>query len=245
MFMGAMDRLLKVINEKKISIKQFSTMMGYPNTSRVSNWKMRGAMPLRLAPRAALALGISAEWLITGEGKPDEIGDSISMDQEDGHLLAEQMMDMPRSRLKILQAAHIEIPIYDVRASAGAGAFVDAEETAGVLTVAKLWARQNIGYVEGVLNMIYVEGDSMHPTLTHGDMIIIDRATIQVHDFSDGIHVIRLGQKIMVKRLQMLPKGVIMAMSDNPLYQPFELRDDDDFAVLGKVRWAWKGVKVS
>jgi len=244
--MGVMDRLLTVLEEKKLSIKQFSTMMGYETTSRVSNWKLREAMPLRACPKAAQILGVSTEWLLTGEGEREPTSDDMSLDASmQAFFSKDDIGHLPARKLKALADAHIEIPIYDVRASAGLGAFVEREETTGALTVAKAWARQNIGYVEGVLNMIYVEGDSMQPTLDNGDMIIIDRTPIQANDFSDGIHVIRLGQKIMVKRLQIMPHDTIMALSDNPLYQPFQLDENADFDILGKVKWIWKGVRVS
>ena len=68
-------------------------------------------------------------------------------------------------------------------------------------------------------SMLEVVGDSMEPTLADGDVILV-RHDIDVDDVArGGVFVISLDGFIMVKRLQIGPKGEIWVLSDNDRYE--------------------------
>jgi len=133
------------------------------------------------------------------------------------------------------------VPLYDVRAAAGHGAVVGKEQATGTVTFKRQWIHQELHANPSDLCLINVDGESMEPTLRHGDMILLDRRKAQVVPY-DGIYVIRMEESLLVKRLQRLPDNKVNATSDNPAYGSFILslgdQNDEDFAIIGRVVWS-------
>jgi len=131
------------------------------------------------------------------------------------------------------------IPLYDVHAAAGSGAVVDSEHVVDFLHFKQDWIRHELHAKPADLYLIYVDGESMEPTLRPGDVILVDRRDhLQARD---GIYVLRMDGTLLVKRLQRLPGGIINVSSDNASYRPFDLKASDlegtDFAIVGRVVW--------
>jgi hypothetical protein len=91
------------------------------------------------------------------------------------------------------------IPKLSVGASAGPGAIPDRETLAGKIGFDEKWLRKQ-GLDPAMLSLIQVDGDSMSPTLNHGDDIMVDNRAA-TGPLRDGIHVIRLDDALMVKVL--------------------------------------------
>ncbi len=128
------------------------------------------------------------------------------------------------------------IPKLAVGASAGAGAMHDVEALAGKIGFDEKWLRR-MGLDPAKLSLIRVEGESMSPTLNNGDDIMVDnRAAAQAA--RDGIHVIRLDDMLMVKRLAQGPLGRLSVLSDNPNYPDWPDVDGATVTVIGRVVWA-------
>ena len=70
-------------------------------------------------------------------------------------------------------------------------------------------------------------------TLRDGDEILVDRTP---RPRRDGIHVVRAGDALLVKRLDTGRPGVIALVSDNPAYRTIELAPDE-VEVIGRVVW--------
>ena len=131
------------------------------------------------------------------------------------------------------------INIYEnTLASAGNGAFVDSETPTDFMLVETQWLRETVHYVPSKMAIIKVTGDSMEPTLTSGDLILIDLKPIEKTQLNDGIYVIERSGTTHVKRLQSLKDG-IRIISDNDLYENETVQDA--LNVCGRVIWAWKG----
>ena len=94
------------------------------------------------------------------------------------------------------------------------------------------WLREN-GFDPKMLSALTVEGDSMEPLLRHGDEILIDRGS---RFERDGVHVVRMGDTLMVKRLASAGAGRIALLSQNLAYPPVEV-SLDEVEVLGRVVW--------
>ncbi len=134
---------------------------------------------------------------------------------------------------------YAHIPLYDVRASAGGGAYVEAEHITDVLAFRKEWIANELRVSVKDLAVIFVEGDSMTPTLNPGDIMLVvkDHGTMP----QDGIYVISLDGTLLVKRLQKLLGGRIAIQSDNSNYRPQEVdlkQAHADFCIIGRVVWA-------
>lgn len=128
------------------------------------------------------------------------------------------------------------IPKLAVGASAGAGAINDRETLAGQIGFDENWLRKQ-GLDPARLSLIRVEGESMSPTLNDGDDIMVDdRAATTA--LRDGVHVIRLDDMLMVKRIAVGPNGRLSVLSDNPAYPGWPDLDGASVTIIGRVVWA-------
>lgn len=133
----------------------------------------------------------------------------------------------------------ISLPFYEISASAGGGALVEVEEQANLISFEPEWLNKEIGVNANDVFLMLVDGDSMYPTLKNGAMIMVNK---HFNGLSDGIYVMRHEQNLLVKRLQMLPNGIIKVKSDNTLYEPWEINkenlDGTDIEIIGRVVWS-------
>lgn len=128
----------------------------------------------------------------------------------------------------------------DVDASAGPGGLAEGDTPVGEIAFDPAWLRQ-LGVVPERLSMIRVTGDSMEPTLSHGDDILVSEFA-GGQGAGDGIHVIRIDGTLLVKRLAHGSGGRTTVLSDNSAYPPFALDPGHDVTVIGRVVWAGKRI---
>lgn len=128
------------------------------------------------------------------------------------------------------------IPKLAIGASAGPGSINDAEALAGKIGFDEKWLRKQ-GLEPSKLSLIRVDGDSMAPTLNHGDDIMVDNKAAE-GSLREGIHVIRLDDVLMVKRLAKGPAGRLSVLSDNPAYPDWPDVDGASISIIGRVVWA-------
>lgn len=125
------------------------------------------------------------------------------------------------------------VPIYDIRASAGAGALVEDGAPSG-------WQPYRITEIDrwniDDLAVIQVGGDSMWETLHDGDKVLVNRAEKRI--VKPGIYILAYEGELLVKRCQRnLNDGSVIVSSDNTAYQSFTVNDPDKLNVLGRVVW--------
>lgn len=133
---------------------------------------------------------------------------------------------------KLTRGEWVDVPRLALGASAGPGAISGEEAPIGAFRFASRWLREQ-GLDPKMLSAIRVEGDSMEGTLRDGDEILVDRTPRQLRD---GIHVVRSGEALMVKRIDLARPGVIALVSDNPAYRTIEVAPDE-IEVIGRVVW--------
>ena len=112
--------------------------------------------------------------------------------------------------------------------SAGHGEFQGIEQVKQNLQMPKMFLPEN-----GQVGFVRVEGDSMTPTIAHGDYVAVEFDSGYT---SDGLYLIRIDDSCFVKRLQR-EFGAIRIVSDNPLYREQTVQKDDgqDFGLIGRV----------
>lgn len=141
---------------------------------------------------------------------------------------------------KAAESSLVAVPLYDVRAAAGHGALPAETPHSDVLHFNEAWIRQELRASPEDLYLIYVDGESMEPTLRSGDVILLDRRATKPD--REGIYILRMDGMLLVKRLQALPGASVKVSSDNPAYEPFVLMladmESQDFAILGRVVWS-------
>ena len=129
-----------------------------------------------------------------------------------------------------------------VRASAGPGALVEAEATRPYFGFDPAWLRSLTNSPASKLSVIRVEGDSMAPTLSAGDDILVDLADA-ADRLRDGIYVLRVDGALLVKRLAIHPVGRrVTVQSDNPAYSDLPDCGLDEIECIGRVIWAGRKI---
>ena len=121
-----------------------------------------------------------------------------------------------------------------VDVSAGTGNLDQMESLAGKIAFDPNWLRQ-FPYDKKALSIVRVDGDSMMPTLSSGDDIMVARYDGQRR--KDGIYVLRMDASLMVKRLSFGPMGKIDVISDNPSYSDWRDIDANSITIIGHVIW--------
>jgi phage repressor protein C with HTH and peptisase S24 domain len=134
------------------------------------------------------------------------------------------------------------VPRLEVGASAGPGALGADDAPLGQIGFETRWLRQLTANT-GALSIIQVSGDSMNPTLTDGDDILVDRADA-AERIRDGIYVLRVDESLIVKRLAINPaQRSFTIRSDNPAYPDWNDVSPDGIDVVGRVIWAGRRIK--
>ena len=84
-------------------------------------------------------------------------------------------------------------------------------------------------------NTMEVMGESMMPTLRHGDHVKIDKSDCSLS--SPGIFAVWDGNDIFIRRLEgklgTNPR-IVMVMADNPSYKTHEIPEEDLY-ILGRI----------
>lgn len=127
------------------------------------------------------------------------------------------------------------VPRLDIGAAAGAGGLGEDDRTEALLAFDERWLRRLSASPAG-LSLIRVEGDSMAPTLAHGDDIMVDGGD-GAERLRDGIYVLRRDGLLLVKRIAMGARGSIAIVSDNALYPSETGVDAGSVEIVGRVLW--------
>ncbi|MDE0946781.1 MAG: S24 family peptidase [Sphingobium sp.] len=175
-------------------------------------------------------------------------GTPRKLDEDDRRVLAryfgvsEQMLGgaavpiaAAAARMRSLPAV-VAVPRLALGASAGGGTLDEDERAAGVMAFDAQWLR-HLGVRPQRVSIIRVDGESMAPTLSDGDDIMVD------HDddalwLRDGVYVLRLDGVLMVKRIAIGPlRGRFSVVSDNVHYPDWADIDPALVDIVGRVVW--------
>lgn len=129
------------------------------------------------------------------------------------------------------------VPEYQVHVSAGGGALVAEENKRRDWPFATDYLKQELGLERSKLAIVEVRGDSMEPTLSSGDRVLVNMSDRQVSQ--PGIFIVFDGDGTVVKRVEKIPgtrPPRIVLISDNPLHGRYEL-DSDVVQIVGRVVW--------
>lgn len=134
------------------------------------------------------------------------------------------------------------VPQLEIGASAGPGAIAGDERVHARMAFQAGWLRDLVGGTPANLSIIRVEGDSMSPTLSNGDDILVDQGDA-AERLRDGIYVLRIDDALMVKRLAVNPAGRRFTIrSDNPSYPDWVDCNPEIVGVIGRVVWAGRRI---
>lgn len=128
-----------------------------------------------------------------------------------------------------------KVPLLDVAASAGSGAFSNGEQLAGRVDFDEKWLRK-MGADPSRVKLIRVKGDSMLPLLADGDDIMVDE-TAATRALKKGVHVIRMDDALLVKTVKPLTGGRLSVLSENEAFQSWPDVAANDVTIIGRVIW--------
>jgi phage repressor protein C with HTH and peptisase S24 domain len=128
----------------------------------------------------------------------------------------------------------VSISRLDVAASAGPGAVAE-DRAAGRMKLDAAFVR-SLGARPEALSVIRVTGDSMEPTLSDGDDILVNRDD-GVTRLRDGIYVLRADDVLIVKRVIVGEDRQVSIHSDNPAWAALPAPDMADVQLVGRVVW--------
>jgi phage repressor protein C with HTH and peptisase S24 domain len=210
---GLQDRIRMVIALYKTQ-KEAAKAAGRTPES-LQNWmKGNAAPPFDVMVNLALDKGVRLDWLATGIGQMK--GESSSGGAE----------------------GYVYIPRYDVRVGAGNGQIVDTTNLKGFLAFREDWVRSRLRRNPAYLAVMEAFGDSMHPTIKDGDIMLVDLSENTVR--GPAVYAVVAGEAAIVKRIELKIDGSLLVKSDNPAYEPIELKGPaiSDLRVIGKVVWS-------
>ncbi|MBK1874604.1 helix-turn-helix domain-containing protein [Marinobacter sp. 1-3A] len=179
----------------------------------VTNWRKRGTIPIDQCIQLRQEKGVSLDWLLLGLGEGEVDAEYVSQTGD---------------------PFYTEVPLYDVEASAGNGAFFDQEQIASHLKFRNDWLTRE-GLHAKDLVAVRVSGDSMDGTLSNGDTVVIDRSKKK----PDGVFAVRMGDALRIKRLQKMTDGSLRVFSDNAMYQPETIHPENmsQIEIIGQCYW--------
>lgn len=155
-----------------------------------------------------------------------------------------------QTAVNVVPDGMVEIPRFNVRAAAGAGALALTEDVGSYFTVERDWLRRTLpGWAprNAEVGILEVDGDSMYPTLDEAELVMAVRDPPQRIIDAGGIFVVLHHGHLRVKRVHMdMRSGDITLISDNRNYPPeIVLRERQEFdlrilalvfARIGKLR---------
>jgi phage repressor protein C with HTH and peptisase S24 domain len=202
--------------ERAGGVSKLAQVSGIP-LSTLNEYLGGAKLPLERAASIARAAKVDLLWLAEG-GRP-----MLAIQYKSGEATPSD-------------DATVDVPIYDARASAGPGAFVDQDLVTGHMALDSGWMREVAGANAARLVMTQAVGNSMEPTIFSGDRLLVE--TGEGPRFHGGIYVVVFGGDIMVKRYFRGSGGSFILHSDNPAAGDIKVEEDDqtECRLVGRVR---------
>ena len=124
------------------------------------------------------------------------------------------------------------VDVFDLEVAAGFGRNPLEESPVGKWPLPTDWVSEKVGENPSLM-IVKVSGDSQEPELRDGDTLVVDRNQKRLRA---GMHVIRLDETLLVKRIQ--PEGrKVRLVSANKVYDDIVvdiLSEADRFEVIGR-----------
>ncbi|TSD85987.1 LexA family transcriptional regulator [Mycobacterium sp. KBS0706] len=224
-----------------------------------SSWQrleLTGSLPSGDTLQRLIELGCSANWILAGQGEmftahAPAAAATLPMAPIDGRAyglsLGAVPILVPATTPAGLAAfglddepgkVYVRLPLYAPRASAGPGLAVRHEGLSADLLFDAEFLWRTLRRPPEVLICMQAHGDSMHPKISHGDVLIIDTSVERVKDH--GIYCFSYEGDLMVKRLYRdLQTQALKIVSDNSNYPAQELpaNEANRINVVGLVVW--------
>lgn len=211
--------VVRLLEASKLSQEETAKIMD-ESPQTITNWKKRGISKSG-ALKAAACFGVSAHWILSGEGAKSN--DAVSK-------VSEWDQNTP------IEDDEVEIPFYkEILVSCGSGSLIEiiGNETRK-LRMSKATLRQ-YGVESSNAYALTAFGDSMTPVINNGATVYVDIGRTSIID--GKIYAINHGGLFKFKYLYRMPKGGVRIVSANKEEYPEEVLTaeeiiEQDFCVV-------------
>lgn len=224
---AAFTARLQTILQHWPSADRLARAMGV-SPSALRKWLRGEAEPSRerlvaLADVAKVGIG----WLAKGEGPPPTFAPAGRGGGRSRG--AEPLQGLDPSRFVVL-------PRQPESVAAGTGTPPPQPET-GYIAFRHDWVRDKLGIEPAALILETAVGESMHPTIQDGDLLLVDTTDRTVDSF--GVYVLEIHGERLVKRVQRKLDSSLVLISDNETYEPDLVTGEmlKGVTVVGRVVW--------
>ena len=197
----------------KMTQEQFALAIGV-HRNTVARWESEKGVPDYNALREIVVhFKISPEWLFaeTGDTSPASTPDGVDV---------------------------FFVPKVEARLSAGTGSLIVDGNIEGYFAFRSDWLLHKGAPAQMVL--MSVSGDSMSPTISNGDMVLVNQGQKDV--IAGAIYAVGVDDSILVKRLDKQPGKLVLVSDNREAYPPLELDMTDEAVcesvrIIGRVLW--------
>jgi phage repressor protein C with HTH and peptisase S24 domain len=221
---GICDRFAEIRAEASQNKQNFADFMEIPSTTE-SDIELGKREPSKdVLLKLTSKCGVNLHWMLTGDGlKYIKNGSSQS---QKGH------KPLPVYNESELPEGAFIVPLLNQELSAGSGSYLPEEDVSTALVHVPAY----LSRFGKNIKALAVDGDSMYPTLSRGDMVVCDTCGWS----GEGVYALRMGGAGFVKRLTKVP-GKLIILSDNPKYPAREEPEEsEDIQIIGRVHCAVK-----
>lgn len=195
----------------------------------------------QLAVALGLTKGNVSAWE-NGRHKP-RLEQIYAISRLTGHQLPPDVADIAAAMPT--EPSGVRVPVLANSASMGAGEAVEENDVVrGELTLTPQFVADRIHpSAPEALRFIHAYGDSMEPTFSSGDILLVDTGVREVK--IDGVYVLNAHHRLFVKRVRQRIDGQYEVSSDNPNHKTVDvLNGSQEVTVIGRVLWVWNGHKM-
>jgi transcriptional regulator with XRE-family HTH domain len=191
---GVGERIQSLVGKDQ-TLEQFAQDIGV--SSRTLGNYLRGEREpsYDFLRRVRTICGADINWLITGEGTPgtSPVARAGSTDQ-------------------------VAIPRCSFKPSTPDGPLTLSSDNETYLSVPRAWLARYLpqGSIPGIMD---ATGDTMEPTITNGDLLLLDLSIDRSAVKEGGVFVISIDNTLLVKRFQLTLDNHLLIRSDNDLYE--------------------------
>lgn len=230
---------VRKVRGRNVDMHRLLTEMGLTKSTQATHkWLNAEAMPEKENMRLLAALcRVRAEWLEYGEG-PMRSGGKDDDEERESNVIAADFSK------KGLRDGELRITQYDLRAAMGSGQLpADYLDVLREITIHRsFFESAGVSYTSASkLAVVTGWGQSMEPTINHGDPIFVDCGVTEF--VSDGVYLFTWDNLAYIKRVQKVSKTELKIISDNRNHDPFVV-NAEDVIFHARAIMVWNGKKL-
>jgi phage repressor protein C with HTH and peptisase S24 domain len=230
------ERLLDAAREKFPGVVETPSDLGRlidESSQSLTNWKSRG-LPKSKITKLAKIVGVSPDWLESGEGEPGKVAGSVNATIQPiipagASIKAYETLD------ELDPASYVLVNRYDVQLSAGCGNIQWVVHEEDPISFRARWFQHKRIKPENC-KALFVRGRSMEPKLEDWDTVLIDTSNREIVD--GDVYAVCLDDQFYIKAVHRKP-GMVVLRSYNRDFEDIEVVGEqmNELCIIGKMVW--------